>query len=302
MNDNRMLREETQIIPLKSSRACWDHDHKRRAFLTVILGNGTDFGCHTVVDGTVRIGRSHECELRLTDRGVSWHHAKVTEAATDSYRIRDLESTNGLRINGVMISGPHRLRDGEKIVLGNTVIRFSLSDKMDIDFHCELTNLVGTDPLTGLESKRKFDDALTHAMEQACRLRAPLSLLMMDMDGLKQINDTHGHLFGAHAISQTGRIIARILGKGGHACRFGGDEFTVFLPGYSEKSAVKIAEKIRHAVENAGMQKDAIRLNPTISIGVAAFPEKGNDVLTLISSSDAALYRAKSKGKNRVER
>ena len=87
----------------------------------------------------------------------------------------------------------------------------------------------------------------------------------------------------------------------GHACRFGGDEFSAFLPGYELEAAVQLSEEIRSAVESAGMSKDGIELRPTISIGVASFPNAGTEELTeLITMADEALYRAKANGKNCV--
>jgi diguanylate cyclase (GGDEF)-like protein len=125
-------------------------------------------------------------------------------------------------------------------------------------------------------------------------------MLMMDMDGVKQINDTYGHLFGAHVIGEAGRIIARVIDGKGRACRFGGDEFSAFLPGVDLDAAMKIAEQIRQTVDTAGMVKDEIPLHPTISIGVACYPEAGNDSTSLVAIADEALYRAKDLGKNTV--
>ena len=92
--------------------------------------------------------------------------------------------------------------------------------------------------------------------------------------------------------------IARELGTRGRACRFGGDEFSAFMPGVSLTSALAVAEQIRHRVETAGMKKDGIPLSPTISIGVACYPEAGSESLELVSKADEALYRAKDDGKN----
>ena len=192
------------------------------------------------------------------------------------------------------------MEDGEKIFIGETVLRFALADEMDVDFHSEVATLVSTDPLTGLPSKRRFDQAFEFALESASLGASPLGLLMMDMDGVKQINDTHGHLFGAHVIGETGKLIAKVIGAKGEACRFGGDEFSAFLPGHDAAAAIAISETIRKSVETAGFEKDGIPLRPTISIGVACYPEAGTDSLVLVDKADKALYRAKEQGKNRV--
>ncbi len=264
----------------------------KRAFLTVIRGRA-DLGVLAFIEGRAVLGRDPECEFPLLDHRVSRRHATIMPLDGDRYLIQDLGSTNGTRVGGSLIAGPHLLQDGDKILLGDTVIRFSLADEIDIDFQNEVAMLVGTDPLTGLPSKRRFDEALEFALQSAKQAGSALAVLMMDMDGVKRINDTHGHLFGAHVIGETGRLIARVLAARGRACRFGGDEFSAFLPGHDLTAAFAIAEQIRSAVETAAMAKDGIALEPTISIGVACYPESGHELLDLISRSDKALYRAK---------
>lgn len=270
-----------------------------RAFLNVIRSRA-DLGVHVFIDGPTSLGRDPNCSVPLHDFGVSRKHAVITPQPNGEFVLRDLQSTNGTRINGVPITESQILKSGEKIFIGDTVLRFAIADEMDIDFHSEVETLVNTDPLTGLPSKRRFDNAFEFALQSSRLNGEPLSLLMMDMDGVKQINDTHGHLFGAHVIGQTGMLIAEVIGSAGHACRFGGDEFSAFLPGYDLATAKVMSEKIRHTIENANMQKDEIFLRPTISIGVACFPESATEMLELVAIADAALYRAKDKGKNCV--
>jgi diguanylate cyclase (GGDEF)-like protein len=271
----------------------------KQAFVSVVRSRA-DLGGHAFITGPIVFGRDPNCSFPLHDLRVSWRHATITPDGSDGYQLIDLRSTNGTLVNGIPVDGPRTLHDGDKIFVGETVIRFSLADEMDIDFHNEVAALVGTDPLTGLPSKRRFDDELEFALQTAIKSGGTLAMLMMDMDGVKQINDSHGHLFGAHVIGETGRLIALVLGGKGRACRFGGDEFSAFLPAHDVTSASAIAEQIRHAVETAEMEKDGIPLHPTISIGVACYPDVGHDPLTLVSMADAALYRAKHQGRNRV--
>ena len=281
------LGDEPQDVPAK------------KAFLSVIRSRA-DLGVNAFIEGPTVLGRDPRCSFPLHDFGVSWEHATITPRGDDEFVLEDLDSTNGTRVNGKSISSPRILQDGEKIFMGETVLRFSLADEMEIDFHSEVATLVGTDPLTGLESKRRFDQAFEFALRTAKESGSSLALLMMDMDGVKQINDTHGHLFGAHVIGETGRLIARVLGSHGRACRFGGDEFCAFMPDRDLSSACDIAEQIRHAVETAGMEQDGIPLKPTISIGVACYPEAAGELSKFVSMADEALYRAKKRGKNCV--
>jgi diguanylate cyclase (GGDEF)-like protein len=292
-------KKPAQTIRVSSTEAA---DHllgPKRAYLTVIRG-GQDLGVYVEVQATTTIGRAPEATFTLQDLGVSREHARILANENGDHVLEDVGSTNGTRINGRALEGEHLLRDGDKIVVGESVLRFALADDMDIDFQSEIGTLVGTDPLTGLESKRRFDDALDYGIKVAAQEGQPLALLMMDMDGVKQINDTHGHLFGAHVIGETGRIIALHLGTDGHAARFGGDEFCAFLPGRDKARASKVAEHIRDAVETANMSKDGIPLKPTISIGVGVFPDDAGTSLDLVAHADAALYRAKAAGKNCV--
>jgi two-component system cell cycle response regulator len=272
----------------------------RTGCVTVIHGQGHDLGKHRVLHQELVIGREEGCGFVIDDFGASRQHCRVYEDGVERYYIEDLGSTNGTEVEGTRVEQPLLLRDGNKIFIGDTVLRFRLYDALDLKFTSEVAHLIGTDPLTGLQATRAFDHALAYAITEAVRAGRPLSLMMMDLDGIKQINDTHGHLFGAFSIQQAGKIIQQVLGRKGRASRFGGDEFTAFLPDVEKGAAVEIAEGIRATLENAGLEKDGIPLKPTISIGVATLPGNGQELLPLIDAADRALYEAKREGKNRV--
>ncbi len=272
----------------------------RTGCVTVIHGQGHDLGKHHVLRQELVIGREQRCGFVIDDFAASRQHCRIYEHGVERYYIEDLGSTNGTEVGGTRVEQPRMLHDGDKIFVGGTVLRFRLYDALDLKFTSEVTHLIGTDPLTGLQAKRTFDHALEYAITEAVRAGRPLSLMMMDLDGVKQINDAHGHLFGAFSIQQAGKIIQQVLGRKGRASRFGGDEFTAFLPDVEKDAAVEIAEGICVTFENAGLEKDGIPLKPTISIGVATLPGNGQELLPLIDAADQALYQAKRKGKNRV--
>ncbi len=296
------FRPESGFTTLKADSPVMNSsaEKQHKAFLTVIRSGGRDLGKHITVEKSVVVGRDPSCDLPLLDRIVSWRHCRITPLGGEVYIIEDMNSTNGTHVDGGIVKTPRALREGEKIFLGNSVIRFSIADEMELGFQDLVSQLVTTDELTGLPSKRAFDDSLDYSLCCAGPQRQPLSILMMDLDNVKKINDAHGHLFGAHIIGETGRLIARELNRIGQACRFGGDEFTAFLCGYDKKNALAVAERIRAAVETAGFEKDTVRLQTTISIGVASFPEDGENVRQIVAAADEALYRAKGQGKNRV--
>ena len=122
----------------------------------------------------------------------------------------------------------------------------------------------------------------------------------MDMDGLKQVNDAHGHQMGGYTLTEVARIVREHLGNRGEACRFGGDEFVAYLPGVDRVAAAALAEGVRGAVEGHVFARDGVELHVTLSIGVAAYPDDGATPDALFRAADQALYRAKAAGKNRV--
>src|SRR5262249_29943448 len=153
--------------------------------------------------------------------------------------------------------------------------------------------MVGTDDLTGLEAKRRFDAAYKLATRAAVESGRPLAVLMMDMDGVKPINDTHGHHMGAYAISEVGKLIDEVVKAEARSCRFGGDEFMAFLPGADRERACELGERIRARVEAHRFERDGIVVRPTISVGVAVLPADGTSAEEVSRRADEALYRAK---------
>jgi diguanylate cyclase (GGDEF)-like protein len=275
----------------------------RWAALLVVQGAETDLGTHVMCDRPVTMGRDNDVELPLRDGSISRRHCQV-ERDTESgrYCLKDLGSTNGTRVNGSRVKDTVPLAEGDKIFLGATVVKFSYADGLDVEYHAKLENLVTTDALTGLLSKRRFDAEYAQAVQKARDSGGPLSVLVMDMDGLKQINDTHGHEMGGFAITEVARIIRDVTEgqPGTYTCRFGGDEFICVLPTHEKKVACQIAEKIRDGVAHHIFEKNGVRVAPTISIGVASLPENGDTTEDLFRAADQALYRAKSAGKNQV--
>lgn len=266
--------------------------------LLVISGAAADLGMHQVVTEEAVLGRDPDGFL-LRDPGISRRHARV-RVESGLHMLADLGSTNGTLLNGVPVTSEEILRNGDKITLGRTVIKFTLVDPAEAKLLERMSALGGTDPLTGLMAKHRFDAMLSECFDAAREDDTELSVLMMDMDGLKAINTAHGHQVGANTIAQVGRLVGRIVGLHGEACRFGGDEFSVLLPGSPLGVGRRIAERIRQAVEETGFTTGDVTVNPTISIGVAEAGPDIESVRALVTAADRALYRAKDKGKNTV--
>ncbi|HET7812163.1 MAG TPA: diguanylate cyclase [Steroidobacteraceae bacterium] len=172
------------------------------------------------------------------------------------------------------------------------LLSMTLSSRMN-----ELKNQSRTDPLTLLGNRRLFDDRLPVEFEQARQLNRPLSLLMLDIDNFKAYNDRHGHSIGDEAIKQVGAALRRHSRKPVLACRYGGDEFCMILPGIGAEAARNIGERLRAHVEAHRADWPAI----TVSVGFASLA--AGDFAShdkLFDAADAALYSAKEAGRNRV--
>ncbi len=166
----------------------------------------------------------------------------------------------------------------------------------------ELQSFAIRDPLTGLFNRRYFDSALPMELERSKRYEDPVSLLLVDADRFKTINDTHGHQEGDRVLMLISKILTMNLRASDVVCRFGGEEFAVVLPHTSIDVAAQLAERVR-----AGIAEGTEQVNPplaggpvTVTIGVAACPKEANDATQLIAVADRRLYAGKMHGRDRV--
>ncbi len=165
-----------------------------------------------------------------------------------------------------------------------------------------LEQLATRDGLTGLANRRCFDDTLRAEWQRALRQQQPLSLLMVDVDNFKQYNDTHGHLGGDQCLQKVAAALASEMRANDLVARYGGEEFAVILPNQALKGAAIVAERVRSRIErlqlpNVGSAQPWV----TVSIGAAtALAVAGEEPQQLVATADAALYRAKHLGRNRI--
>lgn len=165
----------------------------------------------------------------------------------------------------------------------------------------KLEALATHDDLTGLCNRREFQRQLDEEVSRHIRYFRTFSLLMLDIDHFKAVNDIHGHLAGDAVLKGVGKLLTRQARAIDRVCRYGGEEITVILPETNGDAAVNIAERLRSAVEREGFDiGDGQIIHITLSVGVASWPEHGTNADALIAASDAALYAAKQSGRNRV--
>lgn len=156
-----------------------------------------------------------------------------------------------------------------------------------------------TDPLTHLPNRRAFDDAVAEQMHQWRRQQTPFSLLIIDVDHFKRLNDRLGHPAGDSVLQQLGQLLRETFRGSDIVCRIGGEEFAVVLPGTPLETAARIGERVRRLVEATPFELDSGPAAATISLGVAEVLA-GEEVGRLIRRTDQALYAAKMHGRNRV--
>jgi diguanylate cyclase (GGDEF)-like protein len=162
----------------------------------------------------------------------------------------------------------------------------------------ELEALSRTDALTGLGNRRAFDEALLHEVPRAQRYRVPLSLVMLDLDHFKKVNDEHGHSGGDEVLRHFGRLVKGVIRESDSAFRYGGEEFALLLPHTDADSACVVARRLVERVAATPVQLgQGASLRVTCSAGVAGLATGPED---MIARADAALYEAKRSGRNRV--
>ncbi|QPJ65186.1 MAG: sensor domain-containing diguanylate cyclase [Candidatus Nitrohelix vancouverensis] len=158
-----------------------------------------------------------------------------------------------------------------------------------------------TDGLTGLTNRQQMAVLLDKEMERCLRYSSTLSVIMLDVDYFKKVNDTYGHQVGDDVLMVLSDMLKRVCRSNDVAARYGGEEFLMALPETPEKGALQIAERIRSEMERYEFQAGELKFQVTISCGVASFDSKDlNSVDALIKVADSALYRAKESGRNRI--
>ena len=257
----------------------------------------------------VILGRAASADVRLNDSKVSRRHASLktivdSETKTAEYILTDLDSRNGTLVNGQPIT-QENLQNGDKITVGDYLLRFELLDEIDREYQLQIRRLLSHDDLTGLLSSRSFFSELRRETTRAKQEKRKFCVLMMDVDYFKTVNDTYGHLTGSKNLEEIAFCINEKLRIGDAAARFGGEEFAAFLLDAELAQGLIAADRIRSEVENyefsiirRGKPLETHRI--TISIGVAVFPNDSRDPIELIEMADSALYRAKREGRNRV--
>jgi len=244
------------------------------------------------------VGRSPQSTIRVDDDSISRAHCRIRRSGND-YTIEDLESSNGTHLNEEPI-GHARLKDGDKVRVGeSTIFRFGQGD-LDARFQQQLYDAALRDALTGAYNKRYFLEALTKEVRFASRHGTNLALLMLDIDHFKRINDTHGHIVGDHVLAQLGKLAHSVIRTEDIFARFGGEEFCILARSITLDQGGQLAERLRAQVQAAPFLVGHSLVPATLSLGVALWQPHLAEPTQFIQAADEALYEAKRSGRNRV--
>ena len=190
------------------------------------------------------------------------------------------------------VRGRRALLAAVAAVLGLAVRHVRLLDEVEAHSAC--------DPLTGCRTRASGLRLLDAALARARRAQQPVSLVMLDLDDFKSVNDRYGHLCGDAVLAAAGARLRAITRSGDVRCRFGGDEFLVLLPDTAATAAAGVAAALRREIARIAVRWRGVTVSTTASIGVASVRSGAADARALIAQADAALYRAKDAGRNRV--
>lgn len=250
-------------------------------------------------NSVVTVGRGMDNDIVLPGDSVSRQHLRIERRGALHYGI-DTGSTNGTFIN----DSRDRLREqplkpGDQVKVGDTIFKYLSGSDVEAQYHEIIFGLTNTDGLTGLANRKHLDSMLNDEVLRAQRHGRELSLLMLDLDHFKRINDSHGHLAGDAVLRGLALLMRKRLRPHDKIGRYGGEEFCIILPETSLQNAGNAADELRKLIEAHPFPADRQNIHATASIGVSVL-RAGMNGADLYKSADEMLYRAKRTGRNRV--
>lgn len=271
----------------------------QKAYIMFISGQLSGKLCYLENRETV-IGRAAECDISINDSRISRHHLRISIDGEQAI-IEDMGSTNGTFVNGERIA-MRLLHNGDQVhISSDTLFKFALGSEAEQILLKEMHQMANYDAVTGVHNKHVFEKRLNEEFSYALRKRQGLSLLMIDIDFFKKVNDTHGHMAGDYVLKGVAARIQKALRDEDILARYGGEEFAVILRGTDAKGALQLAERVRKVIAAEPFAFEEQLIPISISLGVATL--KGGNYKTVpdfIAHADACLYQSKENGRNRV--
>jgi diguanylate cyclase (GGDEF)-like protein len=284
------VRREVEVAPAENSEDC----------LVIIFSSApTDLGRRHVLQRRLTIGRGPTNDIILQSDTVSRQHASIECQGMDIV-VTDLGSTNGTFVNGDPVRlNRVLLKCGDRLRIGDTILKYLSGKDIEAQYHLIISQMAMTDGLTNLCNRQRLDALLEEEVRLAQRYKRELSLLMLDIDHFKRINDVYGHSAGDSVLIRLAASMSERLRPTDKLGRYGGEEFCAIFPETPLSRALQIAESLRSMVAEQRLLVGNQPLTVSVSIGAAEWnPQmQGSD---LYRAADQMLYRAKSLGRNRV--
>lgn len=288
-----VLKGDSDTIKLEKEKA-----KDQEACLIIVRGTPLSKR-YELTQARMYMGRDASAEIILNDPNVSRKHAEVIKEG-EEVKLRDNSSTNGTFVNDKKIEGTVTLRKEDMIKVGNTILKYLPKGEIEIFFLGSLESAAHTDPLTKVYNKGYIMEALEADFKRAKALHQDFSIIILDLDHFKKVNDTHGHDAGDIVLREMANLVRAKIPKNAVFGRFGGEEFLILLPSTALEGAVGVAENIRSGIEKNSFVYESKRLPVTASIGVAELAADVDTSNALFKLADKAVYQAKSGGRNQV--
>lgn len=249
---------------------------------------------------SLTIGRSPTSEIRFPDiEEISRQHAVIWES-DGVVRIRDLGSTNGTMVNGELLSAARELDNGDRIQLPLVHLKLFGGRGVEHAYIEAIHDWVTRDGLTRAFNRRKFEEELEREFACVARYGRRVSLVLIDIDDFKSINDQFGHPAGDAVLQQFTRLTSEHLRRESIFARVGGDEFAVICPNTSVNAAVKLAERLRHLIHSHRVKTKDASISLTCSFGIAEAGPQMQSPADLYRAADQSLYAGKRAGRGAI--
>jgi two-component system cell cycle response regulator len=266
---------------------------------------GPDLGKKiALTNGSTTIGRGSSCGIVLDLENVSRLHCSVRLRGGGAF-LRDEGSTNGTFLNNAEIKTESRLASGDLIKVGSAIFKFLGNGRGELGsiearYHEEIYRLTIIDGLTQVHNKRYLLEFLEREMARCARHERTMSLVLLDIDHFKQVNDQFGHLAGDAVLRDLAALLKARMRKEECLARYGGEEFALVLPETNRENAMLLAGRLRRLTQMHRFLFEGKRLPVTFSAGVAELRPGPLTALEFLKLADERLYEAKHKGRNQV--
>lgn len=249
---------------------------------------------------SLEIGRSPTAEVSMPEvLSISRQHARLRYEGPN-ITIEDLGSTNGTYLNGRTLSGVETLRSGDRFQVGAVHFKFLRERDVEHAYYEAIYDLVTRDGLTDAYNRRKYEEEIEREFARTRRHGRSLSLVLVDLDQFKSVNDEHGHLCGDFVLKKVATVIAELLRPEQIFARVGGDEFVIVVPETPLAGARTLAEKLRERIDEIDYHYASVPVSVSCSFGVAELDASMDRPEDLFEAADRALYQAKDGGRDRV--